>query len=79
MNHQSTVLHYLSTVESATLREVYDNCGMSYYHNWAKHTGDVMSRLVSKGKVMRVKRGVFALGRDPQYNEETNPNQLRLI
>lgn len=79
MNHQSTVLHFLSTVESATLREVYDNCNLSYYRNWAKHTGDVMSRLVKKGRVRRVKRGVFALGRDPQCNEETNPNQLRLI
>lgn len=61
MNNQLEILRYLKTVESATLSDIYNNTSLSYFHNWSKYTSEIMSRLVAKGKVERVKRGVFKI------------------
>lgn len=61
MNNQLEILRYLRTVESATLSDIYNNSSLSYFHNWSKYTSEIMSRLVAKGKVERVKRGVFKI------------------
>jgi pantoate kinase len=76
------ILKYLGTVESATLRELYENSDYSYYANWRKHFGDVMSRLIKQGFVVRVKPGVFRLNESrkmPVKPIEENPNQIELF
>ena len=59
MMRNDHVLQYLQTVEQATLEEIYENVPFGYYHNWRKHLGAMMSRMVKSKKVTRVKRGVF--------------------
>mgnify|MGYP003451038764 CR=1 FL=1 len=60
-DHQSQIIKYLSTVESATKKEIYDNVKFGYYHNWEKHLGDTLSRMVNRGFIFRVKKGLFSL------------------
>lgn len=59
------VLDYLRKVDQATLLEI--NCGIThkYYANGSKHLGAVLSRLVKRGLVERVKKGVFKLADQP--------------
>lgn len=56
------VLKYLKGVESATLREIYDGARLFYYASEMKHTGEIMSRLVTAGRVTRVQKGIFKWG-----------------
>ena len=82
MTKTKQILKYLATVESATLSELYQNSDYSYYLNWQKHFGDVMSRLVKQGFVIRIKPGVFRLNetmKRPGKPIEENPNQLGLF
>jgi predicted transcriptional regulator len=53
------IVEYLKTVESATIEDIYQNCGRRYYHNAHKYISEIMSRLVKQGRVIRVKNGVF--------------------
>lgn len=77
------ILTYLHTVESATLEELYNISDYSYYYNWQKHFGQVMSRLVKSGKVVRVKPGVFRIaetvGKGNYKPEVEIENQTKLF
>lgn len=79
--HQASILKYLRSVECATKQQIYENSTMSYYHNWQKHAGDVLSRMVKQGLITRTKTGVYAIrgtGRK-QSIEVENPNQVKLF
>lgn len=80
MDKQSEVLKYLLSKEVATKKEIYENVSFSYYHNWQKHLGDVLSRMVKNGKIERVKPGVFKAvrGGSPKPTDKENPDQLKL-
>lgn len=71
------VLKYLHTVEQATLEEIYENVPFGYYHNWRKHLGAMMSRMVKSKKVRRVNRGVFAVYKPAK--EELKPINIGLF
>lgn len=60
MNKQDEILKYLRTVPQATLSEIYDNVPFGYYCNELKHLGEILSRMVKKGIIVRVKKGVFS-------------------
>jgi len=60
-DHQSQIIKYLSTVESATKKDIYDNVKFGYYHNWEKHLGDTLSRMVKRQFIFREKKGVYKL------------------
>jgi hypothetical protein len=60
-DHQSQIIKYLSTVESATKKDIYDNVKFGYYHNWEKHLGDTLSRMVNRGFIFREKKGVYRI------------------
>lgn len=45
-----------------TKQEIIEKAGLHYYHNTDKHAGDVLSRMVKSGLLVRVKKGVFRLG-----------------
>lgn len=64
-SNQMTIIRYLSGKESATLEELYLIQEKTYFGNWPKHFGDVMSRMVKAGMVVRIKRGVFKI--NPNY------------
>lgn len=44
-----------------TKLELYHASTASYYYNWQKHFGNVLSRMVNSGQIVRVKRGVYNL------------------
>jgi predicted transcriptional regulator of viral defense system len=76
------ILTYLNTVESATLQELYDISDYNYYLNWQKHFGQVMSRLVKQGKVVRIKKGVFRIAKHNEFkvsSEVEIENQIKLF
>lgn len=54
--------------------------GIGYYRNTDKHLGDVLSRMVKNGSLIRVKRGYFQLGQYKKRNTQiNNPNQSSLF
>lgn len=71
-DHQLQVLLYLRKVESATKGEIYANVNFGYYHNWQKHFGDCLSRMVKQGLIFREKRGVYRIG-SPQKQAIDQP------
>ena len=74
---QHQVLKYLSTVESATLKDIYNNVKFGYYHNWNKHLGELLSRMVKRGFIERVKKGTFRKLRNQSFIEvEKNQTSL---
>ena len=76
------ILTYLSQTESATLHELYNISDYNYYHNWQKHFGQVMSRLVKQGKVVRIKKGVFRIAKHNEFKASSGieiENQIKLF
>lgn len=61
MDKKLEVIKYLKTVEQASLQDIYDHMPFSYYCNGNKHMGDILSRMVKGGRLVRVKKGVFKL------------------
>lgn len=61
MDKQKEVAAYLSTVEQATKSDIYENVSFGYYHNWEKHLGELLSRMVKNKSIERVKIGVYRL------------------
>jgi hypothetical protein len=63
-----------------TKQDAVNLIGGTYYCNGAKHTGDVLSRLVKSGFLIRIKPGVFELGKGKKENHTpTNPKQVNLF
>jgi len=78
-NNQREILAYLRTVPQATIHEIYYNISVSYYCNYEKNLGTVLSRLVKGGFITRVKPGVFKIGGSMVKTVEPNPKQLILL
>lgn len=55
------VIKYLRTVAEASTMEIYNNVPFGYYCNANKHMGNILSTMVDKGTIERVKPGVFRL------------------
>jgi len=52
----------------------------THYHNGSKHVGDSLSRMVKAGFLIRVKRGVFELGKGTRLKPVTIiENQLSIL
>lgn len=85
MSKQHEVLGYLLTVERADLNDIYKNVSFGYYHNYKKHLGVLMARLVKNGRVERIKPGVYKINKSfYQYLEKksqkfNDPNQTHLF
>ena len=45
-----------------TKKEIVEMYGGAYWHNGAKHLGDILSRMVKANLLKRVKPGVFEVG-----------------
>ena len=79
---QSQVIAYLRTVESAKKADIYRNVKFGYYCNWQHHLGELLSRMVNRGLIERVSKGVYKLSDKPngRYNvEQPDPNQTNLF
>jgi predicted transcriptional regulator of viral defense system len=71
LNKQEEILLYLSTVEQATIADIYEHVSFSYYHNWKKYTGEILARMAKTGKVCRVKKGVYKIHRAKLLDNQT--------
>lgn len=76
---QRQVLNYLQTVEKASLEDIYSNVNFGYYHNWAKHLGVLLKRMIDNGTIERVGRGVYKFKRERKFYEPNNENQINLF
>ena len=74
---QQQVLDYLKIAEVAPLSEIYDHCNVNYYTNASKHFGALLSRMVQRGQLERVKNGVFRIAeKKPKLPEEKQGESL---
>lgn len=82
MDRQKDVLFFFNgdKTKELTKAEIIKGAGLYYYHNGNKHAGDVLSRMVKRGLLIRVRKGVFRLGNGtPKKEIIINPNQISLI
>lgn len=82
MDRRNDVLKFFNgdKTKEYSKQEIIKGAGLYYYHNGNKHAGDVLSRMVKSGLLIRVKNGVFKLGSgNKKQNIVINPNQLDLI
>lgn len=57
--------------------EMYDHC---YYYNGTKYIGEILSNMVKRGYIKRVKNGVFELGNfSNQLAGIVDKNQINLF
>lgn len=60
-------------------QEIIKNAGLYYYHNTDKHAGDVLSRMVKSGLLIRVSKGWYMLGNGIKKKEVLeNINQVKI-
>lgn len=67
--------------EVLTKKEIMERARLYYYHNSAKHAGDVLTRMVRNGSLVRVSQGRYKLsklGKRPPGLIPPDPNQLNL-
>ena len=79
---QKIILEFIKKSKDATItkKEAVELIGGCYYTNESKHTGDVLSRMVNRGLLKRIKNGVFKVG-DLKTQKETiyNLNQQTIF
>jgi hypothetical protein len=78
---QSFILGLLESKEQITKKEVCSYLARRYYHNGEKYIGEVLSRMVQRGILKRVKPGVFKKGRLNYLGKKgkIDPNQKSLF
>lgn len=76
---QQKIIEFLMTHETMTKN---DAMGLidDYYCNGAKHVGDILSRMVKRGFIERIKPGLFKRGTTKTVVRDfKDPNQLDLF
>lgn len=64
MDRQKEVLNAFKEGEVLSKNQIKERSGISYYYNTDKHLGDVLSRMVKNGLLIRIKKGYYQwLGR----------------
>jgi hypothetical protein len=78
---QSLIYALFEGREEITKKEVISLLRWSYYHNAEKYIGEMLSRMVSRGILKRVRPGVFAKGRLNYLGKKgkPDPNQKTLF
>ncbi|NOY50459.1 MAG: hypothetical protein GXO88_07855 [Chlorobi bacterium] len=82
MNKQAQIYRYIKKNPETTLQEIADAMPWDYFHNRNKHFGEICSRMVKRGAIQRVKKGIFIINpkphRSPFPQKESFENQLSL-
>ena len=72
MERQVEVLKvFIDTEEVLSKKQIKEMTGISYYYNTDKHLGDVLSRMVKNGLLIRVRKGYF------KWSGSTVPNHRK--
>ena len=62
MNYRKLILDYLERKGEVSLDQIMNDAGdLFYYNNPKKYVGLIISRLIKRGLVIRVKKGVYRL------------------
>lgn len=59
MKKQDQVLKYLSKNGASKKSDIYSAMEFGYYHNWEKHFGELLKRMVNSGKIKHVSTGIY--------------------
>tara|TARA_R100000781_G_scaffold113591_1_gene82413 strand:+ start:13414 stop:13674 length:261 start_codon:yes stop_codon:yes gene_type:complete len=71
MERQVEILKvFKDTEEVLSKKEIKERSGISYYYNTDKHLGDILSRMVNNGLLVRPKKGHY------KWSGRTTPNHL---
>lgn len=62
-----------------TKKQVVERLGGTYYCNAEKHLGDILSRMVNRGTLERVRPGYFVLGAGKKNIKSEVAEQLNLF
>lgn len=77
---QRTILKHLQDNRQISKKEAVELLKHYYYYNASKHVGDILTRMVRKGILKRVRRGVYERGNGMKKTKQiNNPNQLKLF
>ena len=78
---QKKIIEILTDNETADLDLIYDFVNWSYYRNWRKYLGMLLSNMVERGMIERVKPGTFKLAKPKQKIKEEikDPNQIEMF
>lgn len=76
---QRTIYDFVRSKGEATKKEI-SEIADNYYCNGEKHVGDRLSRMVKAGLLVRLKKGVFKVGRGKAHRPEpVDENQIKLF
>jgi len=73
---QKKVLEYARAHDGKITKKEAMDIIDTHYHNGEKHVGDVLSRMVNAGLLIREKLGHFRIGKGRQVPEPENQTKL---
>ena len=73
------IIEFAYNNKQITKRQAVELVGRDYYCNAGKYVGEILSRLVNSGSLIRVKNGVFELGAGKIREQSVPENQLNLF
>lgn len=76
---QQAILDYARQHGQITSNNAYQLLNSFYYHNHEKYIGEILSRMVNAGKLVRIKTGVFEIGNGKVNTELVIKNQESLF
>lgn len=84
MSYQQVIGEYLKQNGTSKKSDMYKDLKVSswYYANASKHFGDILSRMVKNGLIIRISKGVYEFGNYSPRNKKyfsTDKNQTSLI
>ncbi len=76
---QKSILEHITQNGSITKKKAVELIGHNYYHNASKYVGEVLSRMVNRKLIKRIKPGLFERGDlSGEKDEVFNPNQTEM-
>jgi len=78
MNKQQEIIKIVSQLETATTEKIFDLISWKHYHYRKTHLGKILSSMVKNGKIQRIKKGVFVVGKSKK-EAQPDPNQQSLF
>lgn len=77
---QKTIIDLIRLNGQVTKKEVVESIGKYYYHNAEHYVGEILSNMVKKRYIKRIRNGVFELGSQPnQLTGIENKDQTKLF
>lgn len=78
---QSKIIEFMKSRETATFNEISTTLYEYYYTNYKHHISNIINKMVLKGLLVRVSRGVYKLGSAPETKKEQQTickNQIKM-